>query len=54
VLILTAKGFGALHISQQWGTTRHNVHITLHNVYKKFEVGSACEAVVVAAKAGLV
>ena len=52
-LILTAKGFGPLQISRQWGTTRHNVHVTLHSVYRKFEVGSACEASVVAAQAGL-
>jgi len=53
-LILTAKGFSPLQIARRWGTSRHNVHVRLHHVYTKLEVSGACEASVVAAKAGLV
>jgi DNA-binding NarL/FixJ family response regulator len=54
VLVLTAKGFGWNETALLLGIARKTVSNCRAEVYRKLEVGGACEASVIAAKAGVV
>ena len=54
VLIYTAKGFTMREIADLMGIGRSTVNDHRKSIYKQLEVGSSCEAAVLAAKAGLV